>query len=294
MPSLPSRVSSKLFLVKTLAEAGVLQPTWPDRLVTAANALIRFGPTPAAGYKAAAARIPNNTAVIDERGTVTFREIHERSNAIAHALSDAGVNEGDSVGLMMRNHRGFVESLVACSKLGAHVLFLNTAFSGPQLTEVCKREKPKAVLYDEEFEEVLHDATRRRLRYIGWYEADTERSDPTLDEIAEGGRHLRRHPAVVAGQGDHPHERHDRHAEGRLALPAEVARPRRLAAEPDPAQGAGEHADRGAAVPCLGLRALHARAWRSTRRSCSSASSIRRASCRSPRSTSAPRSWWSR
>src|ERR1051325_8443347 len=115
MPSIPGQVSSKLFLIKTLAGAGILQPTWPDRLVSAANALIRFGPTPAAGYAASAARYPNEGAVIDEAGTITFREIHERSNAIANALSDDGVNEGDNVGLMMRNHRGFVEAIVACS-----------------------------------------------------------------------------------------------------------------------------------------------------------------------------------
>jgi len=188
--SLPGRVSSKLFLVKTLAEAGILHPTWPDRIVSAANALIRFGPTPAAGYKASAARYPDEIAVIDERGTATFSEINARSNALAHALSDAGVNEGDNLGLMMRNHRGFVEALVACSKLGCNALFLNTAFSGPQLTEVCRREKPKALLYDEEFAEVLHDAGRRRLRYIAWHEAGGNgpgRSDPTLDELVEAG-----------------------------------------------------------------------------------------------------------
>ncbi|MGI8623164.1 MAG: acyl-CoA synthetase [Solirubrobacteraceae bacterium] len=185
--SLPSRVSAKLFLVKTLAEAGVLEPTRPDRIVSAANALIRFGPTPAAGYKAAAVRYPDEIAIIDERGTITFREVHERSNAIAHALSDAGVNEGDNVGVMMRNHRGFVEALVACSKLGCHALFLNTAFSGPQLTEVCRREKPRAVIYDEEFDEILHDATRRRLRYVGWHEPGTDRTDPTLDELVATG-----------------------------------------------------------------------------------------------------------
>ena len=189
MASIPGQVSSKLFLLKTLAEAGILQPTWPDRLVSAANALIRFGPTPAAGYAASAARYPNEVAVIDEAGTITFREIHERSNAIAHALSDDGVNEGDNVGLMMRNHRGFVEAIVACSKLGANAMFLNTMFSGPQLTEVCAREKPKALIYDEEFAEVLHDASRRRQRYIGWHdpEPDRSRNDRTLDEIVEAG-----------------------------------------------------------------------------------------------------------
>jgi fatty-acyl-CoA synthase len=102
-------------------------------------------------------------------------------------MSDDGVNEGDNVGIMMRNHRGFVESLVACSKLGCNALFLNTAFSGPQLTEVCQREKPSAVIYDQEFEEVLHDATRRRKRYIGWTDPEVDTSDPRLDELVERG-----------------------------------------------------------------------------------------------------------
>ncbi len=73
---------------------------------------------------------------------------------------------------MCRNHRGFIESVVACSKLGANVLFLNTAFSGPQLTDVAQREQPKALIYDYEFEELIHDASRRRKRFIAWHDAD--------------------------------------------------------------------------------------------------------------------------
>ncbi|MEA2124917.1 MAG: fatty-acyl-CoA synthase, partial [Solirubrobacteraceae bacterium] len=59
----------------------------------------------------------------------------------------------------------------------------------PQLTDVCKREKPTALIYDEEFVEVLHDASRRRKRYIAWHEPDSDASDkdPTLDEIVAGG-----------------------------------------------------------------------------------------------------------
>ena len=89
--------------------------------------------------------------IVDELGTLTFGEVHERTNALAHALSDAGIKEGDGVGIMCRNHRGFIESTVAVSKLGADALYLNTAFAGPQLTEVVKREKPAAIIYDEEF-----------------------------------------------------------------------------------------------------------------------------------------------
>ena len=52
---------------------------------------------------------------------------------------------------MCRNHRGFIDATVACSKLGAGALYLNTAFAGPQITDVLKREDPVAVIYDEEF-----------------------------------------------------------------------------------------------------------------------------------------------
>ena len=62
------------------------------------------------------------------------------------------------MGIMCRNHRGFIEATVAVSKLGADALYLNTAFAGPQLTEVVEREKPKAIIYDEEFAGLLEEA----------------------------------------------------------------------------------------------------------------------------------------
>jgi fatty-acyl-CoA synthase len=89
---------------------------------------------------------------------------------------------------MCRNHRGFIESVVACSKLGANVLFLNTAFSGPQLTDVAQRENPKALIYDYEFEELIHDASRRRKRFIAWHDAeDGKPKDPLLEEMSASG-----------------------------------------------------------------------------------------------------------
>jgi acyl-CoA synthetase (AMP-forming)/AMP-acid ligase II len=171
----------------TLTQAGIIRIQRPDRAVRTALALIRWGVTPAAGYEAAAAQYPDEVAIIDELGQLTFREVSERTNALAHALADDGVNEGDSVAIMARNHRGFVDAVVACSKLGAHALFMNTSFSGPQLKDVADREKPKAIVYDEEFSEVLEDAGRRRKRYIAWAEPEAETKDPTLESLIERG-----------------------------------------------------------------------------------------------------------
>jgi acyl-CoA synthetase (AMP-forming)/AMP-acid ligase II len=181
-------VNTKLFTARTLAAAGILHPGRPDHVLGAVRALVRFGPTPAGGYTASAQRYGDEVALIDELGTLTFREVDERTNALAHGLAANGVAEGDNVGLMCRNHRGFIESVVACSKLGANVLFLNTAFSGPQLTDVAQREQPKALIYDFEFEELIHDASRRRKRFIAWHDADEGKpKDPLLEDLATSG-----------------------------------------------------------------------------------------------------------
>jgi acyl-CoA synthetase (AMP-forming)/AMP-acid ligase II len=185
---LAGQVTTKLFTARTLAEAGVLRPGRPDHLVGAVRALLRFGPTPAGGYGASAERYGSETAIIDELGTLTFREVHERTNAVAHALAADGISAGDGVGLMCRNHRGFIDAVIAASKLGANVLFLNTAFSGPQLADVAKREKPKALIYDHEFEGLIHDASRRRKRYIAWHDpGDGEPRDPRLEDLIASG-----------------------------------------------------------------------------------------------------------
>jgi acyl-CoA synthetase (AMP-forming)/AMP-acid ligase II len=184
--SIPGRVAYLLGGVKILAEAGVIRPMRPDRVVRVVQTLARWGRSPAAGTISLANRFPDETAIVDELGTLSFRELHERSNALAHGLSDAGIVEGDGVAVICRNHRGFIEATAAISKLGADALYLNTAFAAPQLTEVVAREKPRAIVYDEEFGELLSDAAKRRKRFIGWYDSD-DQPYPTLGELIAQG-----------------------------------------------------------------------------------------------------------
>ena len=82
----------------------------------------------------------------------------------------AGIGEKDGVAIMCRNHRGFIEATVACSKLGAGALYLNTAFAGPQIADVIEREDPVAVIYDEEFAELVRVGAAEKLRFVAWSE----------------------------------------------------------------------------------------------------------------------------
>jgi acyl-CoA synthetase (AMP-forming)/AMP-acid ligase II/uncharacterized membrane protein len=171
---------------RVFARAGLIRPERPSKIVRSLLELQRWGRSPAAGYAAAAHRYPHEPAIIDEGGVLTFADVHRRTNRLAHALSDSGVLEDQGVAIMCRNHRGFVEAVIACSKLGAHALLLNTSFAGPQLTEVVQREKPVAVIYDEEFAELLEDAGKRRKRFVAWQESD-DPPDPTLEDLIGRG-----------------------------------------------------------------------------------------------------------
>jgi acyl-CoA synthetase (AMP-forming)/AMP-acid ligase II len=165
----------------------MLQPERPDKALRSLAALRRFGPTSAAAYKGGAIRFPDRPAIVDDRGTVTFGEVHRRTNALAHGLRRAGISEQDAVAIMCRNHRGFIEATVACSKLGAGALYLNTAFAGPQIADVLERENPAAVIYDEEFADLIAEGAAARKRFVAWAEPGSSPADPLLEELIAAG-----------------------------------------------------------------------------------------------------------
>jgi acyl-CoA synthetase (AMP-forming)/AMP-acid ligase II len=176
----------KLKVAQTLLGTGMFKPVRPDRTVRALTALRRWGPTPAAAYAGAAARYPDREAIVDERGTLTFAEVDRRTNALARGLANAGVKERDGVAIMCRNHRGFIEATVACSKLGVGALYLNTAFAGPQIADVMRREDPVALIYDEEFGNLVSAGGADRKRFVAWHEPGERRlseSDLLLEQL---------------------------------------------------------------------------------------------------------------
>jgi acyl-CoA synthetase (AMP-forming)/AMP-acid ligase II len=180
------------FNVRVLADAGVIRPVRPDKLAQMARLLVRWGASPAAGVASAAVGHPDEPMIEDEAGSLTFSEVHRRTNALARGLADAGVGEGDGVAIMCRNHRGFIEATLAVSKLGASGLYMNTAFSGPQLADVIEREEPEALVYDEEFSELLEKASAAGKemglsRFVAWSEEGKPGggADTTLEELIE-------------------------------------------------------------------------------------------------------------
>jgi fatty-acyl-CoA synthase len=187
--------------VKVLAEAGVIRPMRPARVVGVVRSLLRWGTTPAGGYTVSDIRRPDRVAIIDDRGSLTFREVQRRTNALANAWSDIGIGAGDGVAILCRNHRGFIEATVACSKLGAHALYLNTMFAGPQIADVCAQERPKAIVYDHEFADIVKEAGAHRQRFVALVEPHLPPpEDPTVDELIAGAGSESLRPPAAQGR----------------------------------------------------------------------------------------------
>ena len=185
LAGLRGSVSDSIFEVKVLREAGIVGLMRPDKVARIGATFLRWGASPATGVATAAIHHPHEIAIADERGSLTWERLHLRSNALAHSFAAMGIGPGDGVGIMCRNHRGFVEATLAAAKIGASALYLNTMFAGPQLVEVTRREAPKALVYDEEFTELLDGVEDSVARVVAW--TDGEPDEVTLEQLIAAG-----------------------------------------------------------------------------------------------------------
>jgi acyl-CoA synthetase (AMP-forming)/AMP-acid ligase II len=165
--------------VLTLYDAGLLNPRF---VISYARAAIEHGQSLAMGIAAATRMRPDDVAIIDDSGRLLFAELENRVFSIAAGLREAGVGPGHNVGILCRNHRGFIEATVAVSAVGGDALFLNTGFAGPQLADVLARENAKTLIYDEEFSNTVEAHAGECQRFLAWSQSDSP--VPTLDDLA--------------------------------------------------------------------------------------------------------------
>jgi fatty-acyl-CoA synthase len=168
----------------SIARAGVLTPETPHRLLQMARAFEHYGMY-GGMISVAALRDGDRVGLVDELGELTFTQLDWRSNALANALRDHGVNAGDGVGIMCRNHRGILESLFAAAKCGARGVFLNTDFAGPQAKEACAREGVKLLIYDQEFADVAANVEAPLGQLVAW--TDESSDHPTIESLITEG-----------------------------------------------------------------------------------------------------------
>ncbi|WP_396454116.1 AMP-binding protein [Actinomadura sp.] len=135
------------------ARSGLWRPGPPLKVARQLNALRRWGTLLGGTVVSAAARDPGGVAIVDDAGELTYGELDARTDRLAAALGR--FNGAPRVAVLCRNHRGMVETLVACSKRGSDLVLLNTGMSTEQLRTVLRQQQIDVVIADAEFAEFI-------------------------------------------------------------------------------------------------------------------------------------------
>ena len=179
-----SHIAKTAKAVKRLRDTGIIDlGNLSVTLEAAKNARV-YGPQ-ATTVIQGGRKYPTLPAVVDERGTLTYKQVDDKSTSLARGLNRLGIGANSVVGLLCRDHRGLIIAMAACGKLGARFVLMNTGFAKPQFADVCKRENVKAVLHDCEFSNLLDALPADLARVLTWVDEGNESPAevPTIDDI---------------------------------------------------------------------------------------------------------------
>ncbi|MGB3473410.1 MAG: long-chain-fatty-acid--CoA ligase FadD2 [Mycobacterium sp.] len=176
------RGGAELHYLRKILQSGALKLESPRVIASALADGARWGELgmiPALNAR----RNPNGVAVIDDDGSITFKELDDAVNAVANGLLAMGVRGGDGVAILARNHRWFLIANYGCARVGARLILLNSEFSGPQIKDVSEREGAKLIIYDDEYTAAVTQAepTLGKLRALG-VNPDTDEPSGSTDE----------------------------------------------------------------------------------------------------------------
>jgi long-chain acyl-CoA synthetase len=86
--------------------------------------------------------------ILSEGGTVSFGELHARSQQVAAVLHEAGLRRGDGVALVLPNRSEFFEITWGCQLSGLYYTAVNTHFTGEEVAYVIDDSDAKVVFID--------------------------------------------------------------------------------------------------------------------------------------------------
>ena len=89
---------------------------------------------------------PERAALAAEGTHLSFRELNDRVNGIAAALTTHGFEAGDRLAILLANGPPYVELTYACALLGVIAVPLNTRLSAPEIDRVLSDANPHGLV----------------------------------------------------------------------------------------------------------------------------------------------------
>lgn len=147
-------------------------------------------------------RRPDKVVVTHLDTSVTNAELLRRVNALAEAMRDAGVAEGDVVALLLPNGIEFIEAIFAINRLGAAFLPINIRLAPAEWEYILHDSEAVALLAAADFVPHVNDALRRLPRLRSRIVVGSASVDGWVDHHALVEAHLGAWVPVVDVEGD--------------------------------------------------------------------------------------------
>lgn len=132
------------------------------------------------------AATPGAVAVMDGSGVLTYRELAERANQLAHYLiGTCGVRRGDFVGVALRDSRELMVAILAVLKAGAAYVPIDLRYPADRKALLIKESRAVAVIVRESGDLGTPSAEVVALASLGERIAEGSTADPAVDVRAD-------------------------------------------------------------------------------------------------------------
>ncbi len=129
---------------------------------------------------------PEKPALATDDQVITFAELNSRVNRLATALADLEVSKGDRVALFATDSTMFIETLLACAKLGAIYVPLNFRLATPELELLLRVSGAETLFFSDRYTEAVRSVDVPGPRTLISYDSDS--GDLSYEALLARGR----------------------------------------------------------------------------------------------------------
>lgn len=127
-------------------------------------------------FEQASLRNPDGVALLQDAVALTYTQVNQWANRIAHHLIDQGIGKGDVVAVFIENRPELLVTILAVAKVGAISALLNTSQTRDTLIHSLNLVAPVAIIVGEELVSA-YSAVRERVDIAAartWFVADRD------------------------------------------------------------------------------------------------------------------------
>jgi long-chain acyl-CoA synthetase len=98
---------------------------------------------------------PQKPAIILGSEKISYRELDERSNRIANALTSSGLKKGENVAILISHHPEWVGHYFGIIKAGGVAVLLSSALKAPELDSLLRDSETSVLITEKRFSRML-------------------------------------------------------------------------------------------------------------------------------------------